>query len=43
MKSPPVQYHDDIARRMVEDFIDGKDDTRLPFDTTVPSTSAVKE
>lgn len=30
MKSPPVQYHDDIARRMVEDFIAGKDDTRLP-------------
>ncbi len=31
MKSPPVQYHDDIARKMVEDFIEGKDDTRLPF------------
>jgi myo-inositol-1-phosphate synthase len=31
MKSPPVQYHDDIARKMVQDFIDGKDDTRLPF------------
>ncbi len=30
MKSPPVQYHDDIARQMVEDFIEGKDDTRLP-------------
>jgi myo-inositol-1-phosphate synthase len=37
MKSPPVQYHDDLARKMVEDFIDGKDDTRLPFD--VPSTT----
>ncbi len=33
MKSPPVQYHDDIARKMVQDFIDGKDDTRLPFAT----------
>jgi myo-inositol-1-phosphate synthase len=32
MKSPPVQYHDDVARKMVEDFIEGKDDTRLPFD-----------
>jgi len=32
MKSPPVQYHDDIARRMVQDFIDGKDETRLPLD-----------
>jgi myo-inositol-1-phosphate synthase len=30
MKSPPVQYHDDIARRMVEEFIAGTDDTRLP-------------
>jgi myo-inositol-1-phosphate synthase len=30
MKSPPVQYHDDVARRMVEDFIAGADDTRLP-------------
>ena len=25
MKSPPVQYHDDVARQMVEDFIVGKD------------------
>lgn len=33
MKSPPVQYHDDVARNMVEDFIVGKDDTRLPFST----------
>ena len=40
MKSPPVQYHDDIARRMVEDFIDGKDDTRLPFDSSVATTKA---
>ncbi len=31
MKSPPVQYHDDVARRMVEDFIEGTDDTRLPL------------
>jgi myo-inositol-1-phosphate synthase len=39
MKSPPVQYHDDVARTMVEDFIAGKDDTRLPFGpkTTAPA------
>ena len=24
MKSPPVQYHDDVAHQMVEDFIDGQ-------------------
>ena len=23
MKSPPVQYHDDVARQMVEDFAAG--------------------
>jgi myo-inositol-1-phosphate synthase len=40
MKSPPVQYHDDIARRMVDDFIAGKDDTRLPFEDKVTATSA---
>ncbi len=40
MKSPPVQYHDDIARKMVQDFIDGKDDTRLPFGSPLV---AVKE
>jgi myo-inositol-1-phosphate synthase len=39
MKSPPVQYHDDIARKMVEDFIEGKDDTRLPFDTKVSTAT----
>jgi len=33
MKSPPVQYHDDVARRMVEEFIDGTDETRLPIAT----------
>jgi myo-inositol-1-phosphate synthase len=36
MKSPPVQYHDDVARKMVQDFIEGKDDTRLPFDAPKP-------
>ncbi len=36
MKSPPVQYHDDVARQMVEDFINGKDDTRLPFKDSAP-------
>ena len=25
MKSPPMQYHDDVAREMVEDFIAGRD------------------
>jgi myo-inositol-1-phosphate synthase len=39
MKSPPVQYHDDVARQMVEDFIAGKDDSRLPF---APETKAVE-
>ena len=29
MKSPPIQYHDDVAREMVEDFIAGRDDTVL--------------
>ena len=23
MKSPPVQYHDDVCHKMVEDFADG--------------------
>ena len=27
MKSPPVQYHDEVAREMVEDFIVGRDGT----------------
>lgn len=39
MKSPPVQYHDDIARKMVQDFIDGKDETRLPFNTEVETNA----
>jgi len=43
MKSPPVQYHDDVARQMVQDFIEGKDDTRLPFDTNVSSAPVIKE
>ncbi len=30
MKSPPVQYHDDVARQMVDEFIAGTDETRLP-------------
>jgi myo-inositol-1-phosphate synthase len=40
MKSPPVQYHDDVARTMVEDFIAGKDDTRLPFGPTTTTAPA---
>ena len=27
MKSPPVQYYDEVAREMVEDFIAGRDET----------------
>ena len=27
MKSPPAQYHDEVAREMVEDFIAGRDGT----------------
>jgi hypothetical protein len=30
MKSPPVQYTDDVARRMVEEFIAGRADGDLP-------------
>ncbi len=41
MKSPPVQYHDDIARKMVQDFIDGKDDTRLPFDAPIKDPATI--
>ncbi len=40
MKSPPVQYHDDLARIMVEDYIAGKDDTRLPLDVPTTATTA---
>jgi hypothetical protein len=29
MKSPPVQYSDDVARQMVEDFIAGKPEGML--------------
>ncbi|MCO6453053.1 MAG: inositol-3-phosphate synthase [Caldilineales bacterium] len=29
-KTPPIQYHDDEAHRMVEDFIAGKDGLTLP-------------
>jgi myo-inositol-1-phosphate synthase len=43
MKSPPVQYHDDIARQMTEDFIAGTDDTRLPIDTEVGKTLVVAD
>jgi len=39
MKSPAVQYHDDDARHMVEAFIAGEDDTRLPAPETQPSAN----
>ena len=29
-KTPPIQFHDDVAHRMVEDFIAGKDGDTLP-------------
>jgi hypothetical protein len=30
MKSPPIQYTDDEARRMLEEFIAGKSSETLP-------------
>jgi myo-inositol-1-phosphate synthase len=30
MKSPPIQYSDDEARRMLEDFVNGKNNETLP-------------
>ncbi len=30
MKSPPVQYHDDVAQKMVEEFADGDSLRRAP-------------
>src|SRR5580704_11481452 len=32
MKSPPVQYHDDVAHRMVEDFAAGGETASWPVD-----------
>jgi myo-inositol-1-phosphate synthase len=32
MKSPPVQYHDDVAQGMVESFADGAENARWPED-----------
>ncbi len=37
MKSPPVQYHDDVAREMVEDFIAGRDSTVLTGTEEAPT------
>ena len=31
MKSPPVQYHDDVAHQMVEDFIAGQGAARRTY------------
>ncbi len=38
MKSPAVQYHDEDAHKMVEAFIAGEDDTRLPHSMTTTAT-----
>lgn len=35
MKSPPVQYTDDKAREMVENFIQGEDNATLPYPPAV--------
>ena len=47
MKSPPVQYHDDIARQMTEDFIQGDGavsaDQAISAISTSPSTPEVEE
>jgi len=42
MKSPPVQYHDDVAREMVEDFIAGRDSTVLTGTEEAPPTARSK-
>ena len=38
MKSPPVQYTDDEARQMVEDFIQGREDQQRPNEPPEDST-----
>jgi myo-inositol-1-phosphate synthase len=35
MKSPPIQYTDDKAREMAESFIQGEDNTTLPYPRAV--------
>jgi len=40
MKSPPVQYHDDIARELVEAFIRGDDNRTQP---AMPQATVVEE
>ena len=35
MKSPPIQYTDDKAREMVENFIQGEDNATLPYPPAV--------
>ena len=42
MKSPPVQYHDDVAREMVEDFIAGRDSAVLTGTEEAPPTARSK-
>jgi myo-inositol-1-phosphate synthase len=40
MKSPPLQYHDDVAREMVEDFIAGRDDSVLNGTEAAPAAKS---
>src|SRR5271157_4612370 len=40
MKSPPVQYTDDVARRAVEEFIAGPVEETMPADARVPLDAA---
>ena len=42
MKSPPVQYHDDVAREMVEDFIASRDSAVLTGTEEAPPTARSK-
>jgi hypothetical protein len=32
MKSPPVQYHDDVAHQLIEDFAAGEAQETWPLD-----------
>lgn len=41
-KSPPVQYTDDVARRLVEDFIAGTNNDTLPAEPT-PAAASMRQ
>ncbi len=40
-KSPPVQFTDDVARRMIEEFIAGENNETLPAAVPVPAQAVV--